>query len=176
MGSLEGDRWWAYDPSPAFPTPAWAGDFPFFPQEGTTLGDRLIHAFDTLFSRGLGPVVIIGTDAPLLSKARLEEAFTALKTQEVVLGPALDGGYYLVGLARPRPGLFQNIPWSTPEVLAASLSHLTQAKVPHALLAPESDVDTADDLRRLWEDLARAPDRGRFSREALAPFQGRLFP
>jgi rSAM/selenodomain-associated transferase 1 len=170
--TLDADRWWVYDPSPSFPSPTWAADFPFLPQEGKGLGERLIHAFDTLFARGNAPVVIIGTDAPLLTKERLEEAFTALKTKEAVFGPALDGGYYLVGLTRPRPALFQNIPWSTEKVLTTTRAILARDHVTSAFLPPESDVDTMTDLRRLWTDLQHtAADRGTHTRAALSALQ-----
>ena len=95
----------------------------------------------------------------------LEAAFTELLTHDVVFGPSLDGGYYLVGTTRPRSGIFTGVPWSTPQVLARTLDRVEAAGITPAMLPPWYDVDTPDDLRFLrthlrglgMVDPARAP-------------------
>ncbi len=150
--------WIAYDGTEAFPTPAWAAaDAPFFRQAGPDLGARLIHAFDEVFAMGFSRAVPIGSDSPALPRERLAEAFEFLETKEAVFGPAVDGGYYLVGLSGPRPALFRGIPWSTDAVMAATEAAVAREAVAAALLRRHRDVDTPEDLRDLAEHLARGP-------------------
>lgn len=94
-------------------------------------------------------VCLIGTDAPGLGKREVEAAFRALEDHDVVLGPALDGGYYLVGLNRPAPELFRDIPWSTDAVLGATLDRARAGGLRVTLLEPLQDVDTLEDLERV---------------------------
>jgi hypothetical protein len=101
-------------------------------------------------------VLAIGVDAPHLPAAFLAEAVAALAADaEVVLGPADDGGYYLIGLAAPVPELFQAIPWGTPGVLAATLAAVRRRGLHLRLLPPCFDVDAPADLERLRAVLAR---------------------
>jgi uncharacterized protein len=154
---LPADVWLAYDAHPEFPTPAWTGTKTrFFFQEGANLGQRLIHAFRTMFEKGHKRVVALGTDAPSLPGERVEEAFRALESHDAVFGPAEDGGYYLAGLARFLPELFHNIPWSTSEVMACTRENISRHGVKTFFLSPHYDVDTAADLRRLAHDLSHA--------------------
>jgi rSAM/selenodomain-associated transferase 1 len=171
------DLWIAYEPSPAFPTPGWAAGDRFFVQRGETLGHRLIHAFDALFGQGYGRVAAIGTDAPALPPERLTEAFGALEMMESVFGPALDGGYYLVGLSARRPDLFRGIPWSTDRVMEATRAALARDGVTAAFLPREADVDTAEDLWRLARELDGSPaTRARATRAALAALRRKVRP
>lgn len=162
--------WIAYDASDDFPAPDWVSPrLPFFHQEGADLGERLIHAFETLFLRGCRRVVAIGSDSPTLPRERLTAAFELLADYAAVFGPAEDGGYYLAGLSRPCPGLFWGIPWSTSRVLEATLAAAARDGIPAALLTQHGDVDTPDDLLRLADELARSPlDRAPATRAALA--------
>ncbi|MBI4397218.1 MAG: TIGR04282 family arsenosugar biosynthesis glycosyltransferase [Elusimicrobia bacterium] len=151
--------WIAYQSAPDFPTPAWAApNVPFFLQQGDSLGDRLIHSFGFLFDKGYRRVVTIGTDAPSLPSMRLVEAFAALRKKETVIGPSEDGGYYLVGLRRPAPGLFQDIPWSTPGVMPATLRALARLGMEAAFLPAHRDVDTENDLESLRAELRLFPE------------------
>ena len=113
------------------------------------LGERMLAAF-----RGMLRVsrsgVIIGTDCPDLSAGLLTLAFEALQTADVVLGPANDGGYYLIGLKRPVPALFENIKWSTPTVLARTLERAASLGLSVQLLPTLNDVDEPRDLA-VWE-------------------------
>jgi rSAM/selenodomain-associated transferase 1 len=121
----------------------------WFAQRGEDLGERIQNAGDELLDAGHGRVVLLGSDHPTVTADLLESAFTELQTREVVFGPTLDGGYYLVGTTRPRSGIFTGVPWSTPQVLARTLDHVEAAGIGLAMLSPWYDVDTPDDLRFL---------------------------
>lgn len=147
-----------YDSSPDFPTPHWANpNNPYFQQTGSNLGSRLQHAFNVLFSEGYSRVVMIGTDAPTLSHETIQTAFDLLTHNDAVFGPATDGGYYLVGLSKPNPTLFDGIPWSTNQVMAVTRQRLDQLKVSAGFLPAHGDVDTEEDLVRLGDKLKHAP-------------------
>ncbi|TSK04471.1 MAG: glycosyltransferase [Geobacter sp.] len=113
------------------------------------LGTRLEHACDTLRSMGYGPCVVIGTDAPDLPVAYIEEAFRALEQgSDAVFGPAGDGGYYLIGLRGGYGSLFRDIPWSTEKVLEKSLAQAKASGFFAPLLPPWHDLDCYEDLLR----------------------------
>ena len=119
-------------------------------QEGADLGERLQGATRRLFADGRRPVIVVGTDQPTLGRSHARQALEALAGgADAVFGPALDGGYYLVALARPLPGLFGLPPeaWGGAEVLALSLRLAARAGLRCSLIAPERDLDTADDVR-----------------------------
>ncbi len=92
-----------------------------------------------------GPAVLLGTDSPTLPLALIEQAFQALENHQVVLGPATDGGYYLVGCSRPVPGLFDHIRWSSSQVLSDTVARLADRTEKLALLPPWYDIDTLED-------------------------------
>jgi uncharacterized protein len=123
------------------------------PQEGHDLGARMAHAFDAAFARGAGRAAIVGTDVPHVSRALVKEALLALDDHDVVVGPARDGGYYLLALDRRRPALFEGIPWSTPDVLAATAERARALGLRLGMLEPLSDIDTLEDVRREWRAL-----------------------
>jgi len=126
-----------------------ASDLLLIPQHHAGLGERLEDAFATLSTFGYRERVIIGSDAPDLPLDFVEEAFRLLADgKEAVFGPAEDGGYYLVGLSGGSCGLFREIPWSGPEVLAVSLQRGREAGITPALLPPWCDVDGFEDLQR----------------------------
>jgi len=111
---------------------------------------------------GARRVVLIGSDAPTLPPAYVRRAFTALATRPVVLGPSLDGGYYLVGVRPPLPPIFSRMRWSDAGVLARTVRRLDRAGIPFALLPSWYDVDTPADvdvLRRHLATLAAAGER-----------------
>jgi hypothetical protein len=149
-------RWVCYsDFVPA--ADAWLeGGFAARRQEGETLGDRMQEAFRQGFAAGYRSIVIIGSDCPEVSPTLLETAFGQLASFPVVLGPATDGGYYLLGMNYLVESLFRDKPWSTPAVLAETVADLQRAGIPYALLPVLSDVDEAADLDRLppsfWHD------------------------
>ncbi|MFL6198089.1 MAG: TIGR04282 family arsenosugar biosynthesis glycosyltransferase [Thermoanaerobaculia bacterium] len=149
-GDFELQLAWALDAHEEMP----AGPVPGVRQQGDDLGERLYRALSEAAGDAFS-VMALGSDHPTLPLALIHEAFERLeKGAEVVLGPAEDGGYYLIAL---RPGaidpvLFRDIPWSTDQVLSATLERCRNLAV--ELLPPASDVDTPEDLRRLAERLA----------------------
>ena len=120
------------------------------PQGEGDLGAKLSRAVCREVERG--PVVVIGSDAPTLPRAELHRALDGLTSNDVVLGPAADGGYWLIGASVPVPELFVDIPWSTADVMARTLERLGAHS--HVLLREWYDVDTGDDLERLKRELA----------------------
>ena len=118
-------------------------------QEGEELGTRMNRVFETLFARGYGRVVIVGTDVPSLPLESYQQALQLLDRYDVVLGPALDGGYYVVGLKKAAPALFQDIPWSTDRVLTLTKEKAAGLGLDVGLLREWRDVDTIDDLKAL---------------------------
>jgi hypothetical protein len=120
-------------------------------QAGDDLGERMAQAFENLFTKGYKHTLIIGTDVPSLPLEEYQQALTLLDSHDLVLGPALDGGYYLIGLNRPIPDLFVGIPWSTEQVLKLTQERARGLGLKSALLAPWRDVDTIDDLQALVE-------------------------
>ena len=120
-------------------------------QAGEDLGARMKHAFETLFARGYRHVLIVGTDVPSLPLEHYQQALAFLDTHDLVLGPALDGGYYLIGLNKPMPALFENIPWSTDRVISLTREKADGLGLRTALLPAWRDVDTIDDLNALVE-------------------------
>ncbi len=119
------------------------------PQAEGDLGNRLEQAVAGRFADGAGRVVVVGTDCPGLTSAHLFEATRALRTHDVVLGPALDGGYTLIGLRRPIPELFREMPWSTADLLTATRRRAQREGLRWYELQALGDVDLPDDLPRL---------------------------
>lgn len=136
----------AYEGGTAQEIQAWLGSLNFVPQGEGDLGERLQRAVTAEFGDGARSVIVIGTDCPRLDEGTLQAAFLALEESPVVFGPAKDGGYYLVGLALNAPQLFRGIPWSSPDVLSASLKRAGQAGLMSMLLGLLPDVDVPDDL------------------------------
>ena len=120
-------------------------------QVGDDLGARMHGAFETLFGKGYKQVLIVGSDIPTLPLDYYKKALALLDTNDLVLGPAEDGGYYLIGLKQPRPELFTGIAWSTDLVLATTQEKAAGLGLKTALLPPWRDVDTIADLTALIE-------------------------
>lgn len=119
------------------------------PQQEGGLGVRLEHAFDALTALGFAARVVIGTDAPDLPLAYIEDAFALMETgSDAVFGPADDGGYYLVALRGSYGLLFRDIPWSGEQVLGKSLQQAEASGLSASLLPPWYDVDGHADLLR----------------------------
>jgi len=143
-------------------------------QRGSDLGRRLLGTFRSLRARGFRRIVVIGSDSPTLPPAILRAAFAALEQEsEVVLGPAEDGGYYLVGARRLLPGMFEGIPWGTDGVLRATLQALDHCGARAVVLPHWYDVDRPEDLERIRRDLAGLPPGGP-APESLRVFVGSL--
>jgi uncharacterized protein len=118
-------------------------------QVGEDLGARMGHTVESLLAKGYQRVIIIGTDIPSLPLDHYKQALTLLDSHDLVLGPALDGGYYLIGLKRLVPELFTGIPWSTELVLAATQAIAAKLGLTTALLPAWRDVDTIADVQAL---------------------------
>ena len=144
-------------------------------QEGEDLGIRMHKAFEAMFARGYHHVVIVGTDAPALPLEHYKQALDLLSENDVVLGPAQDGGYYLIGLKKPVPGLFENIPWSTDQVMALTCDKAKSLGLRLGLIPPWRDVDTIDDLLALIEasalDAKRPKQEHTFSNRTAGALQ-----
>ena len=138
-------------------------------QPDLDFGARLSFAFASAFASGSGRAVMIGMDSPQIPSTRIEEAFEALGRDDLVLGPSLDGGYYLIGLRRgaDHAALFDRVPWSGPEVLDVTRRAAERAGPRLALLEPELDVDDGADLDALRKLLAARPRAAPRTRAAL---------
>lgn len=117
------------------------------PQGVGSLGERMHRAFLERFESGARRVVIIGSDSPEISATDICEAWEALKSHDVVLGPAVDGGYWLIGLRGPCAELFEGISWSTDSVMRETLARIDHAKLTFRLLRHLNDVDVEPDVR-----------------------------
>jgi rSAM/selenodomain-associated transferase 1 len=128
--------------------------FALAPQADGDLGRRLSSFLGEQLAFGAGSIVVLGSDSPTVPVAYVEQAFAELERADVVLGPATDGGYYLIGCARRVPPIFDEISWSGPTVLAETVARLAEPAWRLALLPPWYDVDDLDDWRTLCGHLA----------------------
>lgn len=121
-------------------------------QQGDDLGKKMAHAFAWGFANGYQSICIIGTDCYELTTGLLEQAFQHLETREAVIGPARDGGYYLLGMNTFRPDYFQNKAWSTDTVAKDTIADFQRMSVLYNTLATLTDVDEEKDLPDGWQD------------------------
>ena len=141
-------------------------------QQGRDLGDRLSHAFNHKWNEGFRKIVFIGTDSPTLQREDLHAAFKGLDESEVVLGPAADGGYYLIGFSARLPVLFSRISWGTSQVFRETVQLLETNAIRWQCLRESFDLDTFEDLvtfHRLSKESPNVPDA-----EELVAFVARL--
>ena len=127
------------------------GDYRVVPQVDGDLGRRLTAFFVDAFWDGPRKVIVIGSDCPTITRARICQAGECLDQREAVIGAASDGGYYLIGLRRPVAGLFDDVDWSTPAVFEQQTGRFFDAGIVPYPLAPIPEVDTIDDLALLRE-------------------------
>jgi hypothetical protein len=125
--------------------------------EGADIGECLRGATEQLFSEGFTRVVAVNSDGPTLPAEYIERSVEMLTNSDVVLGPAEDGGYYLIGMRQTQPGLFQGIAWSTVHVAAQTLERAAAAGLTVAQLPSWYDVDTPAELERLRGELVARP-------------------
>lgn len=124
----------------------WAdGNFALALQRGRELGERMYQAFDSQFAKGAERVCIIGSDTFEITPEIIRSAFEALKENDVVIGPAQDGGYYLLGMKELQPELFQHKSWSTESVLDQTISDLDRLHLRYSLLPELNDIDRKED-------------------------------
>jgi len=125
----------------------WMGpDFTTLAQPDADLGGRLIAGFDHAFAAGATRVIAIGSDCVEITPALLGEALDALRDHDAVVGPATDGGYWVIGLARPCPDVFTDVPFSREVTLAVTLDRMAEAGLSVQSLPVLSDVDRPEDL------------------------------
>ena len=115
-------------------------------QTGNDLGQRMRNAFVALFNKGYRQVAIVGSDCPDITADLIEQAFLELDRFDIVIGPATDGGYYLLALKKLYPAIFENITWSTNHVLEQTLAICKSINQSFHLLPVLSDVDVAEDI------------------------------
>lgn len=157
---------WALESGETLPT----GPFPGLRQEGRDLGERQLNALSWA-ARRQPLVAVVGSDHPTLGRERVAQAFDALASgNDLVVGPARDGGYYLLGARREsvRPELFNDIPWSTDRVLDGILANARQLGIEPYLLREERDIDRPDDLEWLRGELEEDPSLCPATRSLLA--------
>jgi hypothetical protein len=125
------------------------GRFKLLPQKGKNLGEKVSSVLDTVAPNSQNPTVIIGTDSPFLPPNYLEKAFEFLTKTDLVLGPSLDGGYYLIGLKKIIQELFEDIEWSTNLVLKQTLAKAKKINLTVAMLPYWFDIDRPSDFKQL---------------------------
>jgi rSAM/selenodomain-associated transferase 1 len=145
----------------------WLGqEYYYLSQIGDDLGDRMDEAFARAFSTVVEEALLIGSDIPGLTTGIIEEAFASLVTKDAVIGPADDGGYYLIGFRKNTftPGIFHDMVWSTSTVCRITLDRLHDASRKVHILPELTDVDTVEDLKTLLSQVkgsASEPSRTR---------------
>ncbi|MGR3309765.1 MAG: TIGR04282 family arsenosugar biosynthesis glycosyltransferase [Candidatus Brocadiales bacterium] len=129
------------------------------PQIGSDLGERMLNALKAAFSNGAKKAVIIGTDSPTLDKETIYEAFYLLKNTDIVIGPAVDGGYYLIGASLPAPReIFIGIDWGSNKVFEQTIKRIRGGNASYSLLPLHYDVDNLEDLRTLKKEITHMDD------------------
>jgi hypothetical protein len=155
-------RVFVHPPDAISAVPAWLGRHRrYHPQDGADLGARMANGFRGIFAQGCSRAVLIGSDLPDLPSCLLHEALDALDRNDAVIGPARDGGYYLIGFRRETflPAVFHGIRWSGDDVFVRTAEHLRNNGISTHILPRWRDVDTVDDLR----DLARRTEGTAFA-------------
>ena len=142
----------------------------FLPQRGSTLGERMREGARDLLTAGFDAVLLIGSDLPTLPPAHVSAALGILtqRGEVLVLGPAEDGGYYLIGLNQSRPEFFEHIPWGTPLVMQRTREAAEALGIPVEAIPLWYDVDSASDLRRVWHRSQQPDGAARYTRAWLA--------
>jgi len=123
-------------------------------QSDGDLGDKMLSTFEKLTDR-YDSVLLIGSDCPYLTATLIKEAFEKLDKSDLVLGPSLDGGYYLIGMNTPHPTIFADIEWSTEKVFGQTIERITIADLTYDLLETLGDVDYNED----WEAYLKSKDK-----------------
>lgn len=120
-------------------------------QQGVLLGERMANAIEMEFNIFTKKIILIGTDCPEINQTIILKAFDELDHHDVVIGPAIDGGFYLIGLKKYHNSIFKNIIWSTNSVLLKTIENCQEASLSYYLLPPLSDLDDINDLEKFPE-------------------------
>ena len=147
--AVEADKWVSYSEQPEHRDYFDSASYKKFAQEGTDLGERMERAFAAGFERGYSNIVIIGSDIYELDEKDLNTAFRSLEQHEYVIGPARDGGYYLLGMKEHSPELFKAKSWGTDRVFNDTMNDLENRDV--KLLPVRNDIDVFEDISGLAE-------------------------
>jgi len=115
-------------------------------QKKGDLGEKMKHAFRAGFDEGFNRIVLIGSDCPEITQSLIDEAFIELSEADSVIGPSDDGGYYLIGLSRFIPELFDDVEWSTSSVFSSTIKALDDLEATYHVLKKLNDIDTESDL------------------------------
>ena len=152
--------------------------FDLLVQRGNSLGERLCNATDDLLKQGYSAVCLINSDSPTLPESILVRAIESLTRDgdRVVLGAAEDGGYYLIGLKHAHRNLFNEIAWSTSDVLARTRQRAAEINLPVELLPPWYDVEDSETLNRLYEELFVSPVNGAYPAPYTRAFLEKIYP
>jgi len=128
---------------------AWLGDtIHFQPQTGRNLGEKMRNAFSTVFAMGLDQAVLMGSDSPDIDIGIIDEAYAFLENRDVVIGPAEDGGYYLIGFHKKAfdGDVFSGIDWGTEHVYQQTMQHIQDGGLSSHVLQTWQDIDVYEDL------------------------------
>jgi rSAM/selenodomain-associated transferase 1 len=139
----------------------WLGDqHHYIPQKGKDLGERMSNAFRKAFDTGFKRVVLVGSDIPDLPLEVIEEAFISLKEEDAAIGPAYDGGYYLIGFKEKTfsPQVFERMAWGTERVFEDTMKVLKNLNQRVHTLPYLRDIDTVDDLKNIDPSFGRSDD------------------
>jgi len=142
-----------YPPAAEIEVKQWLGEeYNYFSQQGNDLGENMKNAFYHIFNAGFSRVLLTGSDIPDLPPAVINEAFLGLETSDAVIGPSLDGGYYLIGFNETKflPDIFENIKWSTPTVFQETMTIFQEHNYHVHKLTGWRDVDDFADLKALY--------------------------
>jgi hypothetical protein len=156
-------RWACFSPRSALSaTRTWLREYHvdhWLPQAPGDLGVRLMAVTGAAFHARASKVIVIGTDCLEVDQETLDDAFEALEKSDIVIGPSLDGGYYLLGLKTLNPKMFQRIPWSTDQVFSATIARAQELGLKVAELPVKRDIDRPEDLNHLGKGfLAKYPE------------------
>lgn len=154
-----------YDPPGSEPVMRdWLGNgLIFLSQNGTDIGQKMKNAFETTFKSGFTRAVLMGTDIPDLPQEIISDAMAELEINDAVIGPAADGGYYLIGFHADTflPAVFKDKPWGTSSVYQKTMRDFTTANINVRQLPKWRDVDDDDDLIHLIQSLKHNPDQAK---------------
>ncbi len=132
----------------------WLGNsFKYVTQQGEDLGEKMYNAFVWASEQSYQQAVLIGSDLPTLESGIIDDTFDKLANADVVLGPTVDGGYYLIGLKKPNKQIFKNIHWGTDVVFSETLKNVSRQKLAVTKIKMLRDLDTMTDVLRLWNFL-----------------------
>jgi rSAM/selenodomain-associated transferase 1 len=164
-----------YPPDAREDMESWLGSgYTLIPQRGADLGERMKNAFEGAFAQGFHGALLIGSDSPDLTNQVFDEAFTSLTNHDAVIGPSLDGGYYLIGFKGDTflPRAFENIAWSTPEVFEQTMSIFKERGYRVHELPWRRDIDTRDDLKTIFSENMDTPFAESTTMEYLRRMKG----